>query len=233
MAPVVLGFDLSEMHWSAFSGREMFSRRWHLRRERFVVYQIAMLTCLAAECTATYSLAKYTRLEDNVVDASNNAGVLHSKDILAAECITIVFSVFVATLFGADFFFLLFFPRRRYPGWYVGTKKGLAIFITGGVFAAALMSNIIVASRSGFITGVSEEEAAQIVQIYNRPPLQYNKWPTNIAYVVLLWIGFISTLASAVLMIICADHDERLGPEAGHRLDRSMNPPNEMTEARA
>lgn len=35
MAPVILGFDLGEMRWSAFSGREMFSRRWHLRRERF------------------------------------------------------------------------------------------------------------------------------------------------------------------------------------------------------
>lgn len=35
MAPVIFGFNLAEMKWSAFSSREMFNRRWHLRRERF------------------------------------------------------------------------------------------------------------------------------------------------------------------------------------------------------
>lgn len=101
-----------------------------------------MLICLAAECTATYSLAKYTRLQDNVEEASNRVAALHNDDIIAAECLTIVFCVFVATLFGADFFFLLFFPRHRYPVWYNASRKGLAIFITAGVFAAALMSNV-------------------------------------------------------------------------------------------
>lgn len=101
-----------------------------------------MLVCLAAECTATYSLAKYTRLQDNVQDATKHIAALHNDDIIAAQCLTIVFCVFVATLFGADFFFLLFFPRQRYPVWYNASRKGLAIFITGGVFSAALMSNV-------------------------------------------------------------------------------------------
>ncbi|KAF8315423.1 hypothetical protein DL93DRAFT_2196791 [Clavulina sp. PMI_390] len=220
MAPVIFGFDLADMRWSAFSSREMFSRRWHLRRERFIVYQIAMLICLAAECTATYSLAKYEKLQDHIEDWSGNVAALYNDDIVASEVLTIVFCVFVATLFGADFFFLLFFPKKRYPSWYNSIRKGAAIFITGGVFAAVLMSTvrpssgfpapltnlrlaspqIVVASHQATISGVSLDEAVGLVEVFSRPPLQYNKWAVNIAYVVLLWIGWLATLARYVFL---------------------------------
>ena len=101
-----------------------------------------MLTCLAAECTATYSLAKYDALQDHIVHYSHGHAGLHNHDILVAESMTICFSVFVATLFGADFFFLLFWPRRLYPYWYNLTKKVLAVIITAGVFASAILSNV-------------------------------------------------------------------------------------------
>ncbi len=113
-----------------------------------VFYQLAMLTCLAAECTATYSLAKYTALQDHIEDYSNHRAKVKVHDILVAESMTICFSVFVATLFGADFFFLLFWPRRLYPLWYNTTKKALAVAITGGVFASAVLSNVRIAFLS-------------------------------------------------------------------------------------
>jgi hypothetical protein len=100
-----------------------------------------MLICLAAECTATYSLSKYEDLQTHVQEA-NGSAQLHNNDIIAAECLTIVFCVLVATLFGAEFFFLLFFPARTYPKWYNATRKGLAVGITLGVFTAALMSSV-------------------------------------------------------------------------------------------
>lgn len=155
---VIWGFDLSQMTWSAFAHRNMFDPRWHLRRERFAAYQLAMLICLAAECTATYSLSKYEDLQTHVEATprdnpsllpstpipSNPDGRphLHNDNLIAAESLTIVFCVFVATLFGADFFFLLFFPRRTYPYWYTVAKKALAVGITLGVLAAALMSTV-------------------------------------------------------------------------------------------
>lgn len=58
------------------------------------------------------------------------------------EISTIVLCVAVACLFGADFFFLLQFPRRVYPKWYQTTKKALAVVITLGVFACALGSTV-------------------------------------------------------------------------------------------
>lgn len=163
MAPKIWGFNLGEMSWGAFSGDRMFSNRWHLRSERFgaslpspsphsntnadditmiVVYQLAMLICLAAECTATYSLSKYEELQSRIQSTSNETAALYNNDIVGAEILTIVFCVLVATLFGADFFFLLFFPRRTYPGWYNASRKGIAVFITCGVGAASIMSTV-------------------------------------------------------------------------------------------
>ncbi|KAJ8094514.1 hypothetical protein PM082_010948 [Marasmius tenuissimus] len=209
--PVIWGFDLSEMRWSAFGHRNMFDKRWHLRRERFVIYQLAMLICLAAECTSTYSLAKYDSLKDHVEEFTGGRATLHKNDLKSAEVLTIFFCVMVATLFGADFFFLLFFPRRRYPRWYVLLKKFFAVFITAGVLAAALMSTIVVATGEADISGASAEEARQLTEIYFRPPLEYDRWAVNIAYVCLLWPGFLATAASTVILFVAANWDEEHG----------------------
>lgn len=101
-----------------------------------------MLICLAAECTATYSLSKYEGLQSRIESLSSNRAALYNNDIVGAEIATIVFCVFVATLFGADFFFLLFFPRRTYPRWYNASRKGAAIFIMLGVLGAAIASTV-------------------------------------------------------------------------------------------
>jgi len=213
MTPVIWGFDLGEMSWGAFNSRRMMSGKWYLRRERFIIYQLAMLTCLAAECTATYSLAKYDALQDHIVHYSHGRAGLHNHDILVAESMTICFCVFVATLFGADFFFLLFWPRRLYPYWYNVTKKVFAVIITAGVFASAVLSNFVVAKHSAYVTRVSPEEAKALTDIFYRPPLRYADWPTNIAYVVLLWVGFVFTVASTVILFVAVDHDETYGIE--------------------
>ncbi|KAF8319223.1 uncharacterized protein EI90DRAFT_2925714 [Cantharellus anzutake] len=172
-----------------------------------------MLTCLAAECTATYSLAKYTALQEHIEKYTHGRSSLHQHDILVAEAMTICFCVFVATLFGADFFFLLFWPRRLYPMWYNFTKKALAVAITAGVFASAVLSNVVVARHTAFVVRATPEEAKALTDIFFRPPLKYYKWPTNIAYVVQLWVGFIFTAASTVLLFVAADHDETYGIE--------------------
>ncbi|KAL0949300.1 hypothetical protein HGRIS_009377 [Hohenbuehelia grisea] len=178
-----------------------------------------MLICLAAECTATYSLSKYETQQTNIELDIGHTAQVHNNDIIAAECLTIVFCVFVATLFGADFFFLLFWPRRRYPRWYSSAKKLLAVGITMGVLAAALMSTIIVATRSAFITGVGPDTAQQYANFFYRPPLKYRAWPTNIAHVVLLWLGFLATAASTAVMFIASDHDELHGTEPKSTLE--------------
>ncbi|KAH9474288.1 hypothetical protein JR316_0013451 [Psilocybe cubensis] len=199
----------------------MFAEGWYLRKERFVVYQIAMLTGLAAECTATYSLSKYQTLKHNfyvqstiLEPSSSTSAHLDQRSLNSSAISTIVFCVLVATLFGADFFFLVFWPERRYPKWYVRVKEVLAVIITAGVGASAIVSTWVVATHSAVISGVDHDTAASILRVYSRPPIVYRHWAQNIAWVVLLWIAFLSTLASTFLMFITAQHDARLGPES-------------------
>ncbi|KIJ23560.1 hypothetical protein M422DRAFT_217497 [Sphaerobolus stellatus SS14] len=206
------------MSWSAFGHKNMFNPRWHLRKERFsksmIFYCLAMLISLAAECTATYSLTKYEHHQTNIERLSNFTAQVHNNNLIDAEITTIVFCVLVATLFGADFFFLLFWPKRTYPRWYNITKKILAVIITAGMLAAAIVSNAVVTKHSETITGVSPETAQGYVDLYFRPPLKYRTWSVNVAYVVLLWIAFAFTAASTVLMFLAVDHEQRYGPES-------------------
>jgi hypothetical protein len=200
----LLGFNLKEMHWSAFRSRNMFDRRYPLRRERFIFYQLAMILALVAECTATYSLSKYEDLQINMetlYTSQNGFPIqppyerihLYQNDLIDAQIITIVFCVLVACIFGADFFFLLFFPTRIYPMWYNVARRGMALIICAGLVAASLLSTVVVATRSAILSRSTREVYREAVEFFYRPPLRYASFPTNIAYVVMLWLATMST----------------------------------------
>ncbi|KAF5390148.1 hypothetical protein D9757_003769 [Collybiopsis confluens] len=228
---IIWGFDLTEMKWNAFKGKNMYDTRWHLRRERLIAYQIAMNVCLAAECTATYSLSKYNDLQTHVENYARTTAIppfpasLHNNDLIASEVVTIVFCVFVATLFGADLFFLVLWPRRTFPKWYNHTRLALAVGITTGVFAAALMSTIVVAKHSAYITGAPPEMVQQYTDFFFRPPLKYNTWGANIAYVCLLWIGLIFTIVSTILMFMGVRHEMQYGTDPKEPIDDDEKAP--------
>jgi hypothetical protein len=172
-----------------------------------------MLVGLAAECTATYSFSKYSIQQHRIEKGTDFAATVHSDDIRHAAITTIVFCVLVATLFGADFFFLVFWPRRVYPTWYNLAKLVLAVAISIGMLAAALQSTIVVVNHSSFISGVSDDVAQQWRDFYSRPSLVYKEFPQNIAWVVLLWIATIATLASTVVMFMAVRHHDLHGTE--------------------
>ncbi|KAF8056491.1 hypothetical protein FPV67DRAFT_1530121 [Lyophyllum atratum] len=180
-----------------------------------------MNLCLAAECTATYSLSKYGDQQDNMERMSNHAASVHNNDIIDAEILTIVFCVFVATVFGADYFFLIFWPERRYPPWYNIARLVAALVVTLGVAAAALMSTIVVASHEVRITGVDAATAQHLAEYFYRPPLVYRHWAVNIAYVVLLWLGLVFTIASLIVMFLSVRHD---GDHTTQQEQRSYEP---------
>lgn len=120
---------------------------------------------------------------------------MHNNPLIAAAVLTIVFAVF-----GADFFFLLQFPRRVYPPWYTHTKKALAVFISTGVLASALFSTVVVAAQTQSINGsaVTGEEAQRYEALFYRPPFVYRHWAVNVAWVVLIWVGWVATVARCV-----------------------------------
>ncbi|KAF6746987.1 hypothetical protein DFP72DRAFT_921235 [Ephemerocybe angulata] len=216
----IWGFDLSEMHWSAFGSKEMMDPRYHLRKQRIIVYKIAMSVSLAAECTATYSLSKYNSHQSHIESypfpsASPVQATENNESLIRAAISTIVFCVFVATVFGADFFFLLFFPRRRYPLWWHRLRSGAAVVVMLGVFASAVASTVVIATQEATIygPGVTEDVRQQVIQAYARPPLRYRTWPQNIAWAVLVWLAFALTAASTALLLRASAYDKRYGPE--------------------
>ncbi|CAA7263516.1 unnamed protein product [Cyclocybe aegerita] len=154
--------------------------------------------------------AKYELLQANVERLSGYSAALHNNDIRAAAILTIVFSILVATLFGPDFFFLLFWPGKRYPRWY-DMAKDIAVWICIGVGAAAIMSTIVVVANEAYITGVEDRTATELVDSYPRPPLLYHTFPQNVAWVVLLWLALIPTIASTTLMFKASTHDSHYG----------------------
>lgn len=71
-----------------------------------------------------------------------------------------------------------------------------------------LALQIVIARNSARIVHVSEAVAREAAAYYYRPPLQYNRWAVNIAYVVLLWIGWVACVVSTVLMFLAASYDK-------------------------
>lgn len=58
MAPVIWGLDLKEMQWGKFKSSYMFGNRdFHLRRTKFVVYQLALIFCVVSESLGTAVLS--------------------------------------------------------------------------------------------------------------------------------------------------------------------------------
>lgn len=54
---VIWGLDLRDMKWGKFKSSYMFGNRdYHLRRTKFVVYQIAMICCVVSESIGTAAL---------------------------------------------------------------------------------------------------------------------------------------------------------------------------------
>lgn len=54
---VVWGLDLHEIHWRKFKGSYMFTREYHLRRTKMIVYQLAMILCVCSESVGTAALS--------------------------------------------------------------------------------------------------------------------------------------------------------------------------------
>ncbi|KAK4047744.1 hypothetical protein OIV83_005252 [Microbotryomycetes sp. JL201] len=207
----IWGFDLSLLKFSNFGHKVAFDRRFYLRRQRVIAYQLAMLIGLAAECTCTYSLAKYEALRDNIGDMYEGATV-HIGDIRSFQILLIIGAVFVATALGSEFFFMLQWPLYPWPRWYRRFIEAATVFIFGMVLAAAIGSTVVIATHSATITGVSDEVIREATALYFRPPLQYNKWAVNIAYVVLIWVTVPFVAVSVYLMNKAALHAEVYGP---------------------
>jgi hypothetical protein len=130
---VIWGLDLREMQWRKFKGSYMFNKVYHLRRTKMIVYQIAMILCVASESVGTAAISGmdlsllddvpitssllmlqpgYVNQKDAIEDRSGRRAHVHNDDFIGIASYNIFVGIAVATILGSGFFFDLFWPER-------------------------------------------------------------------------------------------------------------------------
>ena len=121
---------------------------------------------------------------------------VHNNDFVGIASYNIFVGIFVATIFGAAFFFDLFWPERQESKGVKTAWKVCSVFACLAALADALAYTYIVASRSAYITGTDPATGGSLLSQFKKAgetPLAYNKNGRAIASVVFLWPGMIFT----------------------------------------
>lgn len=114
--------------------------------------------------------------------------------LLTADYFVDIFvGISVATIFGAAFFFDLFFPARWEPNNIRWAWRISAVVVTIFALADAIAFTVITATGAASITANDADQAAIALERLS-PPLSYRHNGEAIASVVLLWIGLVGCI---------------------------------------
>lgn len=127
------------------------------------------------------------------IENLHSSASVHNDDFVGIAAYNIFCGVVVATVFGAAFFFDLFFPERYEPRNIRWAWRLSALFVTLCTIADALAFTVIVATGNAWISA-DTEDAEQIAQETINPPLRYRDNGRAIAATVFLWIGMVATV---------------------------------------
>lgn len=195
----------------------MWSTTYHLRRTKFIVYQLAMIFCVVSESLGTAALTDYNDLQKSI-HSLNNEAVLYNDDFVGIGSYNIFVGVYVATIFGAAFFFDLIWPERHENkavklAWRVCSLLAV-VFVLGDLIALT----IIVSSRMAYIygRGIDVATAKALLGTRTHIPMVYKHNGRCVASVVFLWLAFPAVIGSAVVMWLSLEHDKKFGPLSTH-----------------
>jgi protein-S-isoprenylcysteine O-methyltransferase Ste14 len=132
--------------------------------------------------------------QQNKIENLHSSARVHNDDFVGIASYNIFVGIAVATIFGAAFFFDLFFPERWEPRNIRWAWRISAVVVTLMCFADAIALTVIVATGRARITADSQD-AEEIAQGTINPPLKYSHNGRAIASVVCLWIGLVGTVA--------------------------------------
>ncbi|KAL9056843.1 MAG: hypothetical protein Q9162_002714 [Coniocarpon cinnabarinum] len=187
---------------------------YHLRRSKFIVYQLAMIFCVVSESLGTAALSDYLKQQDYVQSQHPGIGAEYNDDYIGIASYNIFVGIYVAFVFGGAFFFDLMFPERR-------EDRGIRIAWRCCSVAAFLFAFAdviyIVSSKAARVTGVpNPAEIERLVQHQSGSPLEYRKNGRAVASLVFLWLGWPFVFAGTVIMWFSLRHDEDKGPLSTH-----------------
>ncbi|KFY53377.1 hypothetical protein V496_07639 [Pseudogymnoascus sp. VKM F-4515 (FW-2607)] len=209
---VIWGLDLKEVQWKKFKGAYMFNRVYHLRRTKMMVYQAAMIFCVVSESVGTVMLSGYVDQQDGISTRSHGQAQVQNDDVVGIASFNIFVGIAVATVFGAAFFFDLFWPERIETKAVRLSWKISAVAVSIMVLADALALTVIVGTHRAYIIGVPPEYAQTLFDENGPPNPIYRKNAMSVASSVLLWLGVIATFSSTYIMWRSLQHDDQFGP---------------------
>ncbi|KAK4619704.1 hypothetical protein CLAFUW4_11299 [Fulvia fulva] len=222
--PVIWGLDLAEMQWYKFGSKYMFKNRdYHLRRTKFIVYQCALIFCVVSESLGTAALSDMLDAQDFVKGLDHNVYV-YNNDYIGVASFNIFAGVFVAFIFGAAFFFDLFWPARRESravmlAWQICGVLAVA-FMTGTAFALTVITAMrcqYFRSADGIpFTAAYGQSLLSQFKKDGGTPLCYRDNGRAVAAVVFVWLGFLSVVGSCILLFMSISHYKKLGPYSTH-----------------
>ncbi|KAF2209501.1 hypothetical protein CERZMDRAFT_46797 [Cercospora zeae-maydis SCOH1-5] len=222
MAPVIWGLDLKEIQWNKFKNSNMWNNEYHLRRTRFIIYQCAMIFCVTSESLGTAALSDYIDSQNLVAQLDPRVYVFNN-DYIGAASYNIFSGIFVATIFGAAFFFDLFWPERRESRAVLLSWQICAVLAAVFSLASALTLTEITSVHCGYFRGpegVNDGYGQELLDQYTKDggtPLCYRKNPRAVAAVVFAWLGWLGVLGSCVVMFRSISHTNKgLGPKSTH-----------------
>jgi hypothetical protein len=119
---------------------------------------------------------------------------MYNNDYVGIGSFNIFVGVFVATIFGAAFFFDLFWPERTESRAVKRAWRICAVLACVLTLACALPYTYIVATRRAYATGVDAAAAERLLQEFGKEnPLVYRRNPRAVASIVFLWPGMVFT----------------------------------------
>jgi hypothetical protein len=207
---VIWGLDLRRNAMGQIQKLQHVSKIYHLRRTKMIVYQIAMILCVVSESVGTDALSKFGD-QENTIQVLDPRAYVYNNDFIGIASFNIFMGITVATIFGSAFFFDLFWPERQESKAVRLAWKISSVVTTIALLADALALTVIVATHESYITGVDAKTAAALFKAY---PFEmvYRRNARCIATVVLLWPGFVATVASAIILFKSHAHDDLHGP---------------------
>ena len=120
---------------------------------------------------------------------------MHNNDIVGAFSFNIFVGVFVATIFGAAFFFDLFWPERREDFAVRVAWKACGVLACIFTLASALLLTVLLSTHQATLSG-SPNGTEKF-----KAPLEYKKNRESIASVCLIWPGWLATIWRLVVRL--------------------------------
>ena len=121
------------------------------------------------------------------IERLHSSATVHNDDFVGIASFNIFVGIAVATIFGAAFFFDLFWPNRWEPLNIRWAWRISAVVVTIFCLADAIAFTVILATGKARISANSVD-AAEIARQQLTPPIVYRHNSRGIASVVFLWL---------------------------------------------